>query len=227
MTARAFLVTASLLSLASVAACSAASVPHEEESGNSDQDLTASGGTTRLVYLGSSSFLRQCAGPTHTLGCGRPLSSVPDSTPYFSAPRSWPRTTCDDFYTFRLGNRCVEAQRLEISDTRNLMEGNPGLFDGLGLSHSDGTHCSGSGEANGVTVTAGRHCNAAGTAGTAPSNGAKSGGDTSGTGSKTPLDTDAGPGTGTGKGGSGGEDDGSGEEDDGSGNAGDDDPPAK
>jgi hypothetical protein len=176
MHARPFLATA-MLSLSILAACSA-NVP-EEESGYSDSALTAAGGTTRLAFLGSSAFLMQCAGGTHTLGCGRPVMSVPNSTPYFSAPRTWSRSTCNEYFTFRLGGRCVEAQRLEVSDHRNFIEGNPGLFDALGLAHSDGTHCGGSGQADGVTVTPGRHC-----AESAASNGASGGAKSAGNDSK-------------------------------------------
>jgi hypothetical protein len=91
------------------------------------------------------------------LGCGRAVSSVSDWTPYFSAPRTWSRSTCDDWYTFRANGKCVEAQRLEVSDRRNYIEGNPGLFRGLGLRYSDGRNCAGSGQAT-ATVTPGRSC---------------------------------------------------------------------
>jgi|GEM_PF-5060283 len=143
-----------------LAGCAADATDLEEETTGdtaaSEDALRSSGGTTKLHYLGSSSFLRQCAGDT--LGCGRAVSSVSDSTPYFSAPRTWSRSTCNDWYTFRVNGRCVEAQRLEVSDRRNFIEGNPGLFRGLGLSYSDGRNCAGSGEALDVRVTPGRHC---------------------------------------------------------------------
>jgi hypothetical protein len=126
--------------------------------------------------------------------------SVPNSTPYFSAPRTWSRSTCNEYFTFRLGGRCVEAQRLEVSDHRNFIEGNPGLFDALGLAHSDGTHCGGSGQADGVTVTPGRHC-----AESVASNGASGGAKSAGNDSKgaapavdTADDADAGGGKGAG-----------------------------
>jgi hypothetical protein len=129
----------------------------DESTGASSEDaLTSAGGKTTLYYLGSSSFLRQCAG--ETLGCGRAVSSISNATPYFSAPSSWGRSACNEWYTFRVNGKCVEAQRFEVSDKRNYIEGNPGLFDGLGLAHSDGSHCAGSGTARNVSVTAGRHC---------------------------------------------------------------------
>lgn len=142
------------------AGCSAEPADGEgdEATGATTEDaLTSTGGQTTLYYLGSSSFLRQCAG--ETLGCGRAVSSVSNSTPYFSAPRTWGRSACNQWYTFRANGRCVEAQRFEVSDRRNYIEGNPGLFSGLGLAHSDGTNCSGSGTARNVSVTVGRHCN--------------------------------------------------------------------
>jgi hypothetical protein len=142
------------MTLVSIAGCAVESVP-EEATGGSEDALTAAGGTSLVHYLGSSSFLRQCAG--NTLGCGRAVASVPDSTPYFSAPRTWSRSTCDDFFTFRANGKCVEAQRLEVSDRRNFIEGNPGLFKALGLNHSDGKNCAGSGQAT-MQVTPGRHC---------------------------------------------------------------------
>lgn len=117
-----------------------------------------------MYYLGSSAFLRQCAGTT--LGCGRAVASVADRTPYFSAPRTWARTTCNQWYSFRANGKCVEAQRLEVSDTRNYIEGNPGLFDGLGVRHSDGRNCAGSGE-TAVRITSGRDCAADGSDGVA------------------------------------------------------------
>jgi hypothetical protein len=143
-----------------VAGCSAESTDGEDEgavNASSEDALTSAGGQTTLYYLGSSSFLQQCAG--ETLGCGRSVASIPNSTPYFSAPRSWPRSACNQWYTFRKDGKCVEAQRFEVSDRRNYIEGNPGLFNGLGLAHSDGAHCAGSGTARNVSVTAGRHCN--------------------------------------------------------------------
>jgi len=144
-------------SIVSVTGCSSETASEEEEVGEAAEGaLTQSGGTTTLYYLGSSSFLRQCAG--NTLGCGRAVASVSDSTPYFSAPRTWSRSTCDDWYTFRVNGRCVEAQRLEVSDRRNFIEGNPGLFRGLGLQYSDGRNCAGSGTHRGVRVTPGRTC---------------------------------------------------------------------
>lgn len=142
-----------------VAGCAAEPADEDEDgasSASSEDALTSAGGQTTLHYLGSSSFLRQCAG--NTLGCGRAVSSVSNSTPYFSAPRTWSRSTCNQWYTFRANGKCVEAQRFEVSDRRNFIEGNPGLFDGLGLSHSDGTNCAGSGTARNVSVTTGRHC---------------------------------------------------------------------
>jgi len=112
------------------AGCSA-EVPEEaEEVGESEDNLTSQGGKTLVHYLGSSSFLRQCAG--NTLGCGRAVSSVADSTPYFSAPRTWSRSTCNQWFTFKANGKCVEAQRLEVSDRRNFIEGNPAVFKGLG-----------------------------------------------------------------------------------------------
>jgi len=144
-----------------LAGCAADSADDEgETTGASSEDaLTASGGRTLVYYLGSSSFLRQCAG--NTLGCGRAVSSVSDSTPYFSAPRTWSRSTCNQWYTFKTtAGKCVEAQRFEVSDTRNFIEANPGLMKGLGLSHSDGRNCAGSGQGT-ATVTPGRHCGAA------------------------------------------------------------------
>lgn len=145
-------------SIISVTGCASESTSEDEEDVGEAAEgaLTQGGGPTTLHYLGSSSFLRQCAG--NTLGCGRAVASVSDSTPYFSAPRTWSRSTCDDFYTFRLNGKCVEAQRLEVSDRRNFIEGNPGLFRGLGLKFSDGRNCAGSGTYNGVKVTPGRHC---------------------------------------------------------------------
>ena len=148
-----------------IAGCSAeTAAPGEGEGEDGDEGaassadaLSSQGGSTTLYYLGSSSFLRQCAG--NTLGCGRAVSSVSDSTPYFSAPRTWSRSTCDDWYTCRVNGKCAEAQRFEVSDRRNYIEGNPGLFRALGLSHSDGRNCAGSGQASGVRVTPGRHCN--------------------------------------------------------------------
>ena len=148
-----------MISLTTIAGC--ASAPDDSEgatSGSSEDALTSAGGATLVHYLGSSSFLRQCAG--NTLGCGRAVSSVSDATPYFSAPRTWSRSTCNEFFTFRANGRCVEAQRLEVSDTHNFIEGNPGLFAGLGVHHSDGANCSGSGQTT-ATVTPGRHCNGA------------------------------------------------------------------
>jgi hypothetical protein len=131
----------------------------DEETGASTEDaLTQSGGRTLVYYLGSSSFLRQCAG--NTLGCGRAVASVADSTPYFSAPRTWSRSTCNQWYTFKANGKCVEAQRFEVSDRRNFIEANPGLMKGLGFAHSDGRNCAGSGQAT-ATVTPGRNCGAA------------------------------------------------------------------
>ena len=49
---------------------------------------------------------------------------------------------------------------MEVSDRRNYIEGNPAVMKGLGLSHSDGTRCAGSGQGT-ATVTPGRHCNGA------------------------------------------------------------------
>ena len=126
-----------------LAGCAADSDPGgDEETGATTEDaLTQSGGRTLVYYLGSSSFLRQCAG--NTLGCGRAVASVADSTPYFSAPRTWSRSTCNQWYTFKANGKCVEAQRFEVSDRRNFIEANPGLMKGLGLSHSDGRNCAG------------------------------------------------------------------------------------
>jgi hypothetical protein len=115
----------------------------------------AGGGKTTLHYLGSSSFLQKCAGKT--LGCGKAVSSVSDSTPYFSAPSSG--YACNAWFTFKTANGgCAEAQRLEVSDKHAFIEGSPGLFSALGLSHSDGSNCAGSGQGS-VTMTPGRHCN--------------------------------------------------------------------
>ena len=121
-----------------------------------DQAEALSGGTSiTLYYLGSSSFLRHCAGST--LGCGRSVSSVPDSHPYFSAP--WSTSRCNDWYTFRHDGHCVEAQRLEVSDSHGFIEGNPGLFNGLHLHHTDGSCATGgSGTYHGVKISRGRHC---------------------------------------------------------------------
>src|SRR5512143_2573320 len=58
-----------------------------------DEALSA-GRSITLYYLGSSHFLRSCAG--NTLGCGRAVSSVPDAHPYFSAP--WSHSRCNDWY---------------------------------------------------------------------------------------------------------------------------------
>lgn len=145
-----------------IAGCAAESADgeggEEGDVGETSADaLTSGGGKTTLYYLGSGSFLRQCAGDT--LGCGRAVSSISDSTPYFSAPRSWPRSACNQWYTFRVNGRCAEAQRFEVSDRRNYIEGNPGLFKALGLRYSDGRNCAGSGQASNVSVTPGRHCN--------------------------------------------------------------------
>lgn len=161
------LVLLSTTTLACVAGC-AIEPPADGDGENGETTeaaLSANGGRTMLYYLGSSSFLRQCAG--NTLGCGRAVSSVSDSTPYFSAPRTWSRSTCDDYYTFEANGRCVEAQRLEVSDTRNFIEGNPGLFRGLGLRSSDGRNCAGSGQAT-VTMKPGRHCGSSSSAPPAP-----------------------------------------------------------
>jgi hypothetical protein len=97
----------------------------EATNATSEDALTSAGGNTTLYYLGSSSFLRQCAG--ETLGCGRAVSSISNSTPYFSAPRSWGRTACNEWYPFRVNGKCVEAQRFEVSDKRNYIEGNPAV----------------------------------------------------------------------------------------------------
>lgn len=152
------LAAAASVSLATIVGCSAEPVDGEDEDVGavSEGALSQGGGLTVLHYLGSSAFLRQCAG--NTLGCGRAVASVSDSTPYFSAPRTWSRSTCDDWFTFEVNGRCVEAQRLEVSDRRNFIEGNPGLMRGLGLSHSDGRNCAGSGTHRNVRVTPGRHC---------------------------------------------------------------------
>lgn len=130
----------------------------EEDVEMTDQQadaLSSNGGSAKMYYLGSSSFLRRCAG--NTLGCGRAVASVADTTPYFSAPRAWSRRTCDQWYTFRANGRCVEARRFEVSDRRHLLEGNPALMTGLGIRHSDGRNCAGWGEGN-VTVEPGRTC---------------------------------------------------------------------
>jgi hypothetical protein len=132
-------------------ACSAGP---DADTGSEASGATSGERTVTLVYLGSSQFLRSCAG--ETLGCGRKVASVKDTTPYFSAPRS--AAACDAFWTFRVNDRCVEAQHLEISDTHGFIEGNPGLFDALGLTHSDGVNCSGSGTKPGVTMERGRTC---------------------------------------------------------------------
>jgi len=147
---------------ATLAGCAADTTAEDEETGASSEDaLTQSGGRTLVYYLGSSSFLRQCAG--NTLGCGRAVASVSDATPYFSAPRTWSRTTCNQWFTFKTAaGKCVEAQRFEVSDRRNYIEANPGLMKGLGLAHSDGRNCAGSGQGT-ATVTPGRHCNGAST----------------------------------------------------------------
>lgn len=139
------------------AGCAASDVDGEDDvtAGSSQDALSSGGGRTKVYYLGSSAFLRQCAG--NTLGCGRSVASVSDSTPYFSAPRSWSRSTCDDWYTFRANGRCVEAQRFEVSDRRNYIEANPGLFRALGVTFSDGRNCAGSGETT-ADVRPGRHC---------------------------------------------------------------------
>jgi len=128
----------SLLALAFIAIASGCSTEttDEELDGPASSDIVeGQSQSVRMVYLGSSAFLRQCAG--NTLGCGRAVSSVSDSTPYFSAPRSWGRGACNQWYTFKANGRCVEAQRLEVSDRNNKIEGNPGVFRALGLSHSD------------------------------------------------------------------------------------------
>jgi len=131
-------------------------IDDDESATESTQEaLTSTGGTATLYYLGSSAFLRRCAG--NTLGCGDRVASISDATPYFSAPRTWPRNTCDDWYTFKYKNKCVEARREEVSDRRNYMEGNPGLMKGLGISHGDGRNCAGYGQAK-VKITPGRHC---------------------------------------------------------------------
>jgi hypothetical protein len=147
------------VTLVSIAGCAAETTDEGETAGSSEDALTASGGTTLMHYLGSSSFLRQCAG--NTLGCGKSVASVGDAAPYFSAPRTWSRSTCNEWFTFRSNGRCVEAQRLEVSDRRNFIEGNPAVFKALGLHHSDGKNCAGSGQAT-ATVTPGRHCNGSG-----------------------------------------------------------------
>ena len=140
-----------------VSGCSveAADEDGEEDEASSSDALITRPTSVRMVYLGSSSFLRQCAG--NTLGCGRAVSSVPDSTPYFSAPRSWGRGACNQWWTFRANGRCVEAQRFEVSDRNNKIEGNPAVFRRLGLPFSDGRNCAGSGMAT-VTITPGRNC---------------------------------------------------------------------
>lgn len=149
-----------LTSFLSLGGCAATDFEGEEEMEGvegSEEALRESGGLTTLHYLGSSSFLRQCAGDM--LGCGRRVASVSDDTPYFSAPRTWSKNkTCDAWFTFRRNGQCVEARRLEVSDRRNFIEGNPALFDGLGLRYSDGRNCAGWGTYRGVTVTPGRHC---------------------------------------------------------------------
>ncbi len=190
----------------SVVACSQPYIEDEPE-GLTTGAITASGGTTNIVFLGSAQFLTQCAGRSHTLGCGDPVSSVSDTTPYFSAPRAWASETCRQWYTFQLDGRCVEAQRLEISDTHAQIEGNPGLFDALGLSHSDGTHCAGSGGASGVRITPGRHCDGSDVASSA----ANSNGSKSGTNDSSSDSTSSGKGTATDDNGKGnGNDDGNG-----------------
>lgn len=132
----------------------ACSAEPDVETGSEASGATASGKVVTLIYLGSSQFLRSCAGDT--LGCGRKVASVSDSTPYFSAPRSV--AACDEFWTFRINDKCVEARHLEISDTHGFIEGNPGLFDALGLSHSDGVACAGSGTTPGVRMERGQTC---------------------------------------------------------------------
>ena len=87
----------------------------------------------------------------------------------------------------------------------NLIEGNPALFEGLGLAHSDGANCrGGSGSANGVTITPGRHCDGADSWSAASSaNGSKSGTDDksndtgNGKGTGTDPETDDGNGKGS------------------------------
>ncbi len=63
-----------------------------------------------------------------------------------------------------MNGRCVEAQRLEVSDRRNFIEANPGLMRGLGVAHSDGRNCAGSGQTT-ATVTPGRGCGSASSGG--------------------------------------------------------------
>lgn len=151
-------------SFATLAGCAAETPSDEGESSESSEDaLTQSGGRTLVHYLGSSNFLRTCAG--NTLGCGRAVSSVADSTPYFSAPRTWSRSTCNGWYTFRANGKCVEAQRLEVSDRHNFIEANPGLMAGLGVRYSDGRNCAGSGQVT-ATVSPGRGCGSSSSVGT-------------------------------------------------------------
>ncbi len=178
----------SLTAVGSIVGCLAPAGDGEGLESSSD-GLTSTGGSTDMVFLGSSAFLRQCAG--NQLGCGAMVASISDSTPYFSAPRTWPRSACNQYYTFRVNGRCVEARRLEVSDRNNLIEGNPGLFDGLGLSHSDGTGCAGSGRARNVQVRPGRHCGEAESTGS-PSGGAKSGPSDDEPGGKGTASADAG-----------------------------------
>jgi hypothetical protein len=143
-------------SLAALAVACGAPVPEEEDGAGSTSGLTNR--TVTLHFLGSQQFLLRCAG--NTLGCGRPVASVSNTTPYFSAPHGI-GIACDEYWTFRVGGRCVEARRLEVSDSHGFIEGNPGLFDALGLPHTDG-NCSGTGTKPGVQMERGRRCGASG-----------------------------------------------------------------
>jgi hypothetical protein len=146
-----WIVVTALLTAACGAAPDDSSSDPSASVGQTDEELNE---TTNMVYLGSASFLEHCAGGT--LGCGVPVSSVPNSHPYFSAP--WAHSSCHRWYTFRHGNHCVEAQRLEVSDSHGLIEGNPGLFNALHLPHTETVYgCSGTGGAT-VHIQSGRHC---------------------------------------------------------------------
>src|SRR4051812_43603410 len=99
------------LVVAALAVGGGLSAPGDEGDDNGAALSTGGGGevelgTKTLWYLGSSAFLQQCAGKT--LGCGKAVASVPDKTPYFSAPRTWPRSACNQWFSFRGNGKCVE-----------------------------------------------------------------------------------------------------------------------